>query len=95
MTYVQDARAALVRRLPRPLEDGLVDLYTLLVLRVGQRASREDVHDAWAVWRSAQQPDHGSVVPLGELGEDVRASDDPYVEAIRRAAADLAAGGAA
>lgn len=63
----------------------MVDLYTLLVLRRGEATTREDVHDAWAVWQSRSQPGHRSLVPLDELSEDVQASDDPYVEAIHRA----------
>lgn len=92
MSYVEQARAALLRALPRPLDAALVDLYTLLVLRRGEATTREDVHHAWAVWQSREQPGHRSLLPFGELSEDVQASDDPYVEAIRRVAAELAGG---
>lgn len=89
MTYVDEARAAVLRHLPRELPDELVDLYTLLALRTGERTSREDVHDAWAVWQSRKQPGHRSILPLDHLDPDVQASDDPYVEAVRAAARDL------
>lgn len=89
MTYVDDARTALERHLPRELPAGLVDLYALLVLRSGVRTSREDVHDAWAVWQSRENPAHPSILPLDQLGDNVQASDDPYVEAVQAAAHDL------
>lgn len=89
MTYVDDARAAVERHLPRELSAGLVDLYTLLVLRTGVATSREDVHDAWAVWQSRDQPGHRSISPLDQLDAEVQASDDPYVEAVHAAARDL------
>jgi hypothetical protein len=89
VTYVADARQALLAALPNELEDGLVDLYTLLVLRRGETATREDVHDAWSVWRSREQPEHCSVRPFDELSAEVQASDDPYVQAIHQAAQAL------
>lgn len=89
MTYVDDARAAVERRLPRELPAELVELYALLALRSGQRTSREDVHDAWALWQSRKDPEHRSIRPLNQLDAAVQASDDPYVEAVRAAARDL------
>jgi DNA-binding winged helix-turn-helix (wHTH) protein len=61
VSYVQQGRAALLRALPVALDDRLVDLCTLLVLRRGEATTREDVHDAWSVWQSREQPDHRSL----------------------------------
>ena len=67
----------------------LLRLYALLVLTRGQFTSREDVHEAWAIWRDATRPDHPSLVPFSELSPEVQALDDPYVEAIRTVARGL------
>lgn len=48
-----------------------------------------DVHDAWAVWQSREDPAHRPILPLNQLAADVQASDDPYVQAIQAAASDL------
>ena len=81
--------SAIMKRLGELLDDcppDLLRLYALLVLVRGQDTSREDVHDAWALWRDVTRPDHPSLVPFSELTLDVQALDDKYVDAIRVAA---------
>jgi hypothetical protein len=98
MTYIEDARNALLAVYPDEVESAedarLIDLYTLLVLVRGEETTLEDVHEAWAVWRSRTRPDHPSIVPFEELEKDVQEMDRPYVEAIRAAAKQLRGGGA-
>ena len=91
--YVARARDALAAEVPG-LPDDLLDLYTLLVLqaRRGRPVTSEDVHDAWAVWTSRLRPGHRSLVPFDALTPEVQALDDPYRDAIARAA-DVLDGG--
>ncbi|MFD1546975.1 DUF7701 domain-containing protein [Nonomuraea guangzhouensis] len=81
MSYVDDVRDSLAARLPG-LEPSLLDLYTLLAMTKGVNASMEDVHDAWAVWRSRSSPDHRSIVPFDQLDVDVQELDRKYADAI-------------
>jgi hypothetical protein len=84
-TYIDRASEAIEREMPdQPTE--LLDLYLLLALRKGVDISAEDVHDAWAIWRSRTKADHPAIVPFEALAVDVQYLDDEYVDAIRRAA---------
>jgi hypothetical protein len=84
-TYIDRAREAIEREMPdQPTE--LLDLYLLLALRKGVDISAEDVHDAWAIWRSRTKADHPAIVLFEALAVDVQHLDDEYVDAIRRAA---------
>jgi hypothetical protein len=97
LTYVDDVAAA-IRRLVPPdlLPDGDVDtlfrIYAVLALAKGERVVLEDVHDAWAAWMSASNPQHRSIKPLHELPGDVQRSDQPYLDAIRAVASDWGIG---
>lgn len=84
MSYVEQVRAAVHVRKPN-LEPDLLDLYTLLALVKGDQVTLEDVHDAWAVWRSRTRPDHKSLIPFDQLSEAVQALDQPYADAIAAA----------
>lgn len=84
-TYVGKARALLRSTLPG-LEKELLDLYTLLVLVKGEGTTLEDVHDAWAVWRSRTDPYHRSIIPFGELSWEVQELDRKYMKKIHETA---------
>jgi hypothetical protein len=94
--YVELARALLAEDLLAEdlpeLSDDLLDLYVLLVLCRGETTTAEDVHDAWAVWRSRGDPEHRSLVPFDRLEPAVQELDEPYVDAVHRAAALLSSG---
>ncbi len=68
-------------------DQSLYRIYALLALIKGQDVTLEDVHDAWAVWRAETNPTHHSLKPFTELTPEVQALDQPYVDAIRQAAA--------
>jgi hypothetical protein len=92
VNYAEDAFRAMAKELGYdevPPEDvSLVLLYTMLGLTLGEAVERIDVHDAWALWTVGRGiTDHPSLVPFKELAADVQALDDPYVDAIRRFAA--------
>lgn len=89
MTYIDTTRTVLEARLPGE-DDALFDLYALLVLVKGEEVTLEDVHDAWAVWRSRTAPDHQSIVPFDQLTLSVQKLDQAYADAIAATRADLA-----
>jgi hypothetical protein len=62
----------------------LLRFYTLLVLTTGADTNTKDVHDAWAAWRVATEPDHPFLVPFDQLIKDVQDLDWPYAYAIIR-----------
>ena len=88
ITYIDRARAALIEALgpDHGCDDALLDLYTLLVFVAGDGVTLEDVHDAWALWRSRTRPAHPSIVPFEQLVAEVQEMDRAYAEAIMRAA---------
>lgn len=63
-------------------EVALYRLYALLGLVKGTAVTRENVHDAWAVWQLATMPEHRSIRPFAELSPEVQALDAPYAGAI-------------
>ena len=97
-TYITQARTALLAALGDTGHDWaspwheqrLLDLYTLLVLVKGTECSTEDVHDAWAVARQRERPDHRDLVPFDQLEESIATFDIPFRDAIRTAARQLA-----
>ena len=87
-TYIDVARQSLAEELPNE-PDALLDLYLLLVLTLGESTAAEDIHDAWAVWASRENPGHKSVMPFSRLEPAVAHLDIPYRDAIHRAAQRL------
>lgn len=68
------------------LDHRLTELYALLALAKGTDTNLEDVHSAWAMWRTAIWPDHPALVPFDQLSPEVQELDREYAEAIHRAA---------
>lgn len=64
----------------------LLDYYALLVLTRGEKTTNQDVHDAWAVWRSKHKPNHPSIRPYKRLDREIQELDTPYRDAIREVA---------
>ena len=62
--------------------EGLLDIYTLLVLTVGEDCTNEHIHDAWSIWQSKTQPKHRSLKPFNELTKEVQDLDEPYRQAV-------------
>lgn len=77
MNYISRIIAMLREEIPE-CDDRLLGLYALLVLSRHMNTTREDVHDAWAVWRNETNK------PLPALTPEAQALDDRYVEAIIR-----------
>ncbi len=66
--------------------DSLFLIYAVLLRAKGAAVTAEDVHNAWAAWMAAREPEHDAIRPFAELDPAVRAEDSPYVAAIRRVA---------
>ena len=95
MSYLDDVAKTIRGRVPADaLPDGDLDalfrLYAVLALGKGDTVTAEDVHNAWAAWTQERGADHDALRPFAELDHATQAQDDPYVEAIRAAARDLA-----
>jgi len=89
MTYT----AVMLRSLKALLPDcdpDLLRLYALLAFVTGGGTTLENVHDAWALWRTATRPDHPSIVPFAELTTQVQELDRKYRDAIADVAAQHA-----
>lgn len=84
-TYVDAIVQALLGKLPE-LDEGLARFYALLVLTTGFDTTRENVHDAWSLWRMEINPHHRSIVPFSSLSPEVQEMDTKYAIAIREVA---------
>ena len=94
MNYIEALAAEIKDEVPNHLlpegdSDSLFLVYAVLALAKGTEVTTKDVHDAWAAWMTAQNPNHPSVRPYGELAEDVRDEDEPFANAIRKVAEQL------
>ncbi|NUR04169.1 MAG: hypothetical protein HOY79_48990 [Streptomyces sp.] len=91
MSYLR-ADAGLIRELlpsearPPSYADDLFLLYAVLLRAKGEQVTAADVHDAWAAWAEARDPDHAALVPFDELSPAIQREDEPYVQAIQAAA---------
>lgn len=66
--------------------EGLLGVYALLVFTVGKNCTNEHIHDAWSIWQSKTEPEHRSLVPFGDLTEEVQNLDIPYRDAVIKVA---------
>jgi hypothetical protein len=90
VSYIDESAARIRKgvprgRIPRGNTELLFRLYALLSRVKGERVSAEDVHDAWSIWMSIQDPSHPSIRPFDELDPETRKEDEPFVAAIRHA----------
>lgn len=86
---LHDALRAQGKDPAKSLTPALSQLYTLLVLTKGELTTLADVHNAWAVARNVERPDHKDLVPFEELSAEIAEWDQPFVDAIRTAARNL------
>lgn len=88
MTYVDElaeqVRATLA--LPDTGPGSLARYYALLVVTLGADIDARAVHDAWAMWRAQEGPDHQWVRPFDELPQEIRERDEPFAAALRAVA---------
>lgn len=86
--YVQRIVDRLAAEFPGK-DPALLRLYALLVFATGTATTEREVHDAWALWRSALNPDNPALVPFEQLTPAQIERDRKYVVAIRAAAREV------
>ena len=93
LNYLESDAALIVSCLPEEIDGEITEdqlplfhNYAVLMRTKGVDTQLEDVHDAWASWASAAQPDHPALVPFEELTPEIQALDQPFLDAIREAA---------
>ncbi len=69
--------------------DEQLALYLLLALSKGQLTGLRDVHDAWALRKAIDRPDHPSIVPFDQLTFAEQEKGRPFMDAIRLASIRL------
>jgi hypothetical protein len=96
-TYL-DSLAAMIRdevpsdALPKQVDTlPLFRTYAVLLEALGVNVTPRDVHNAWVAWMTEVDGRHYALVPYEELPPEVAEQDRPYVGAIQRVAARLAA----
>lgn len=94
MTYLEQLasriQAAMGTEQERRDPADLFVLYALLAEVRGTDVTAKDVHDAWAAWKVLSGDDHDAVLPFAEIDPATQAFDEPYADAIRRVAAQVA-----
>lgn len=88
--YLDEIASAIREHIPEDcFPDGdpheLLRLYAVLLRAKGSSVTQSDVHDAWAAWMAERKPEHKSLVPYEDLGEDLQDEDRVFAVAIRRA----------
>jgi len=86
VNYIDEIVARLDEKIPGN-DPALLRLYALLALTEGVNTSLENVHDAWAAWRTATNPGHKSLIPFAELAPEVQEYDRKYMDAIHAVSA--------
>jgi len=94
MNYVSDIAERIRRAVPpEALPQGdtklLFLMYAVLALTVGENVRSEDVHDTWSAWMTYLNPSHQSIKPFTQLGPEIKKTDQPFVDAIRKVASQL------
>ena len=75
--------------LPEGNTDLLFLMYAVLALTVGEDVRSEDVHNAWSAWMTYRDPSHQSIKPFTQLSSEMKKTDQPFVDAIRKVATQL------
>jgi len=94
LNYISDMAEQIRRKVPpEMLPEGDTDLlflmYAVLALTVGEDVRAEDVHDTWSAWMSYRDPSHESIKPFAQLDPQMKKTDQPFVDAIKKVATQL------
>jgi hypothetical protein len=94
MNYISEIAERIRREVPQDvLPKGDTDLlflmYAVLALRVGEDVRAEDVHDTWSAWMTYCDLSHESIKPFAQLDPEMKKTDQPFVDAIKKVAAQL------
>jgi len=47
------------------------------------------MHDSWSAWMTYHDPLHQSIKPFTQLSSEMKKTDQPFVDAIRKVASQL------
>jgi hypothetical protein len=89
-TLAEEIREILSPDHPPPETNGdeLFAIYALVAQIKGVDVDRQDVHDAWATWRTVTKTTNDAdLIPFDQLSAASQGRDQPYVDAIRLVAA--------
>ena len=75
--------------LPQGNTDLLFLIYAVLALTIGEDVRPEHVHDVWSAWMTYLDPSHLSIKPFTQLSAEMKVTDQPFVDAIRKVASQL------
>lgn len=91
MNYIEKVRKMLDDELhmSNTAYEGLLDLYGLLAITVGESCTNEHIHDAWSFWQNRTQSEHRSLKPFNELTKEVQDLDEEYRQAVIKVANSL------
>jgi hypothetical protein len=94
MSYLDELGSEIERGVPPELvpandSSALFRLYAVLAFAKGTSVDAPDVHNAWAAWMQERDPDHRALKPFEQLDRESQVADEPFVRAIRAAAARL------
>ena len=94
MNYISEIAKRIRREVPQEvLPEGDTDLlflmYAVLAMTVGEDVRAEDVHNTWAAWMTHLDPSHESIKPYAQLDPETKKTDQPFVDAIKKVAAQL------
>ena len=91
MNYIQTIQNLLEEELKMKGTDyeGLLETYGLLVLVVGEKCTKENIHDAWSIWQNKTQPEHRSLIWFDYLTIEVQDLDEEYRQAVIKVAKKL------
>ena len=64
-------------------------LYALVATSKGTAATLSDIHNAWCVWKFAQDPTHPALVPFSQLPDNLQKEDEPFLQSTLFAAEGL------
>lgn len=71
------------------LELELYRLYALLLVTKGVTVTKENVHDAWALWKNEHYSGHRFLVPFDLLAKEIQDLDEKYMTAIHDVAREF------
>jgi hypothetical protein len=94
LNYISEIAQRIRREVPQDvLPEGDTDLlflmYAILALTIGEDVRPEHVHDAWSAWMAYLDPSHQSIKPFTQLSAELKVTDQPFVDAIRKVASQL------
>ncbi len=84
MNYIQQIQSELSKHMR--VSKRLLSYYSLLVITLGEDTTLADVHDAWAIDKNINMPEHRSIILFEKLTPEVQELDRNYMEAIHKTA---------